>query len=91
MATRCLLRPIDTVRELTVLTTKSVVLVAVPPGFVTLTRPVVPAEGTVAVIWVAEFTVKLVAETLLNETALLVKPVPLKFVPVIVTVSPTGP
>jgi len=90
LATKCLIRSIDTVREWTVLTTKSVVLVAVPPGFVTLTRPVVPVEGTVAVIWVAEFTVK-VAEMLLNETALVVKPVPLKFVPVIVTVSPTGP
>ena len=32
-------------------------LVAVPPGVVTLTVPVVAPAGTVAVIWVAEFTV----------------------------------
>ena len=50
----------------------------VPPGAVTLisTIPAEPA-GTVAVIWVALFTVKLVAATVPKVTAdALVKPVP---------------
>jgi len=47
---------------------------------------VVAPVGTVAVIWVEEFTVK-VAEALLNLTSV----VPVKFVPVIVTTVPTGP
>ena len=50
------------------LTTKSAVLVAEPPGVVTLIFPVVAVAGTVAVICVAEFTTK-VAATLLNVTA----------------------
>ena len=73
---------------------KLVVLVAVPPGVVTLIVPVVAVEGTVAVIWVAEFTTN-VAATLLNVTPVVVKvaplTVPLKFVPVIVTDVPAGP
>ena len=72
-------------------TVKLVELVAVPLGVVTRIAPVVAPEGTVAVIWVDEFTVKLVAETLLKVTELVVNPVPLKFVPVIVTEVPTGP
>jgi hypothetical protein len=69
---------------------KSVVLVADPHEVVTLILPVVAVEGTVAVIWVAEFTTD-VAVTLLNVTEVLVIPVPLKFVPVILTDVPTGP
>jgi hypothetical protein len=71
--------------------TKSVALVAVPPAVVTLTLPVVAVDGTVAVICVAELTVNVVAFTLLKLTELVVKPVPLKFVPVIVTTVPVGP
>jgi hypothetical protein len=58
-----------------------VVLVAVPPGVMTLIGPVVAPVGTVALIRVGEFTVKVVAATLLNVTEVVVKPVPLKFVP----------
>jgi hypothetical protein len=76
------------------LTVKSVALVAVPPGVVTLILPVVAVEGTVAVIWVAEFTTN-VAATLLKVTPVVVKlaplTVPLKFVPVILTDVPVGP
>src|SRR5258706_301001 len=61
-------------------------LVAVPPGVVTLIDPVVAPAGTVACIVVAEFTVN-VALTPLNFTAV----APLKFVPLIVTLVPTGP
>ena len=49
-------------------TTKSVVLVAVPPGVVTVIFPFVAPVGTVAVICVAELTVKVVAVTPLNFT-----------------------
>ena len=65
-------------------------LVAVPPGVVTLIFPVVAPEGTVAVILLEELTVK-VALTPLNFTEVVVKPVPLKFEPLIVTDVPTGP
>ena len=61
-------------------------LVAVPPGVVTVIDPVVAPAGTVAWIAVAEFTVKL-AFTLLNRTAV----APVKFVPLMVTLVPTGP
>ena len=71
-------------------TVKLVVLVTEPHEVVTLIGPVVPVEGTVAVIWVAEFTTA-VAVTLLNVTEVFVIPVPLKFVPVIVTDVPVGP
>ncbi len=70
---------------------KFVALVAVPPGVVTVILPVVAAVGTVAVIVVAELTKNDVAARLLNFTEVVVKPVPLKFVPVIVTDVPTGP
>ena len=53
--------------ECVLLTVKLVVLVAVPPGVVTLIVPVVAVVGTVAVIWVAEFTTN-VAVTLLKVT-----------------------
>lgn len=68
------------------MTVKSVALVAVPAEFVIVIRPVVAPAGTVAVIWVSELTVK-VADVPLNLTAV----IPEKFVPVIVTVEPTGP
>ena len=57
---------------------------------VTVIGPVVAFEGTVAVneVDVAEFTV---ADAPLNETALLDSVVPSKFVPLIVTIVPTGP
>ena len=94
LATRCFFRPSVTLLECGLLTVKSVALVAVPPGVVTLILPVVAVEGTVAVIWVAEFTTN-VAATLLKVTPVVVKlaplTVPLKFVPVIVTDVPVGP
>ena len=67
-------------------TVKLFVLVAVPPGVVTLSGPVVAPVGTAAWIVVAEVTVKL-ALTPLNVTVV----APVKFVPLIVTLVPTGP
>ena len=67
-------------------TVKLVVLVAVPPGVVTLSGPVVAPAGTVAWIAVAEVTVN-VAAVPLNVTAV----APVKFVPLIVTLAPAGP
>jgi hypothetical protein len=67
-------------------TVKLLLLVAVPPGAVTLIGPDVAPLGTVAVIDVAEFTEKL-ALVPLKRTAV----APVKFVPLIVTVVPTGP
>src|SRR5207245_6379462 len=61
-------------------------LVAEPPGVVTLSGPVVAPTGTVAWIAVAEVTVKL-ALNVLNLTAV----APVKFAPLIVTLVPTGP
>src|SRR5256885_2316201 len=58
----------------------------VPHGAVTLSEPVEAPPGTVAVICVSESTVKLAA-TRLNATPV----APLKLVPVIVTVVPSGP
>jgi len=66
-------------------TVKLFALVAVPPGVVTLSGPVV-AAGTIARIAVSEVTVKL-ALTVLNVTAV----APVKFVPLIVMLVPTGP
>ena len=95
LATRCFFSLSVTLLEWTVLTVKFAVLVAVPPGVVTLILPVVAPVGTVAVICVAEFTWNVVALVVLNFTELVVKvaplTVPLKFVPVIVTDVPTGP
>ena len=68
-------------------TVNALKLVAVPPGVVTLRGPLVAPLGTVAAIEVAEFTVKLTALVPLNVTAV----APVKFVPLIVTLLPTGP
>ena len=64
-------------------TVNTVALVAVPVGLTTVIVPVVAPAGTVAVICVALFIVK-VAAVPLNRTAVAV----LKFVPVITTVPP---
>src|SRR5258706_1572821 len=67
-------------------TVKLLALVAVPPGVVTLIGPVVAPPGTVAVIDVDEFTVKLtVAPVKVTAVA------PVKLVPLIVALVPTGP
>jgi len=58
-----------------------------PPGVATAILPVVAPVGTVAVIEVAELTVNMVAAVPLNLTTV----APVRFVPVIVTVVPTGP
>ena len=62
-------------------------LVAVPPGVVTLIGPVVAIAGTVAVSVVDSNTLKLIALAPLNITAV----APVKSVPVMVTLVPTGP
>src|SRR5438445_1956664 len=67
-------------------TVKLLALVAVPPGVVTLIGPVVAPLGTVAVIEVAELTVK-AALTAFKVTAV----APLKLVPLMLTLVPTGP
>ena len=67
-------------------TSNEAVLVAVPEEVTTLIGPSVAPVGTVAVIWVGEFTVK-VAEVPLKRTAV----APVKFVPVMTTEVPTGP
>jgi len=59
------------------------VLVAVPPGVVTLTLPLVP-EPTTAVIWVDELTVNELAAVPPKLTAV----APVRFVPVMVTDPP---
>ena len=68
------------------MTVKVLPLLAVPPAVVTLIGPVEAPAGTVAVIVVAEFTVN-VALVPLNSTAL----APVKLVPLMVTLVPTGP
>jgi len=67
-------------------TVKLPALLAVPPEVVTLIGPLVAPEGTVAVMVVAEPTVKL-ALVPLNRTAV----APVNFVPLMVTLVPTGP
>src|SRR3989442_6638633 len=68
------------------MTVKLLALVAVPPDVVTLIGPVVAPLGRVVAIEVDEFTVKLAA------TPLMVTDVtPVKFVPAIITLAPTGP
>jgi len=95
LATKCLFKDSVTLLEWGMLTVKFAVLVAVPPGVVTLILPVVAPVGTVAVICVAESTWNDVALVVLNFTTLVVKfaplIVPLKLVPVILTDVPTGP
>src|SRR2546425_12161867 len=67
------------------MTVKLLALIAVPPDVVTLIGPVVAPLGRVVAIEVDEFTVKLAA------TPLMVTDVtPVKFVPVIVTLVPSG-
>src|SRR5437764_398983 len=68
------------------MTVKLAALLAVPSEVVTLIGPLVAPAGTVAVIAVAEPTVKL-ALVPLNSTAL----APVKLVPLMVTLVPTGP
>jgi hypothetical protein len=70
-------------------TVKLVELVPVPCDVVTLIGPVLTPVGTLAVICVSEFTVKLAPPTLtpLNATI----DVPVKWLPVIVTVVYCGP
>jgi hypothetical protein len=67
-------------------TTKSSVLVAVPPGVPTAILPVVAPVGTVAVICVGETTVNAAAVPA-NVTDV----APVKFVPAIVTTVPGAP
>src|SRR5437868_9364778 len=67
-------------------TVKLLVEVPLPVGVVTLIEPVVAPAGTVAVTCVSELTVQ-VAEVPLNVT----KVAPVRFVPVIATLVPTGP
>ena len=62
-------------------------LVAVPPGVVTETGPLVAPAGTCAVMSVGELTMKLGSEVPLNFTPV----VPVKFVPWMSTLVPTGP
>ena len=67
-------------------TAKLLLLVPVPPAVVTLTSPLVAPAGTVARMVVSEVTVK-VALVPLNATVV----APVKLVPLIVTLVPTGP
>ena len=60
--------------------------VAVPPGVVTVTGPEVAPDGTVVFIEVEDKTVNVVVAPL-NFTAV----APVRFVPVIVTLSPVRP
>jgi len=66
---------------------KSLSLLTVPFGVVTIILPVVAFVGTTAVIIVADTTVTVAEAVPLNVTAV----VPVKFVPFIVTVSPYLP
>ena len=68
-------------------TTKSVALVPAPNELVTEIFPLVAAAGTMAVIWVTEFTVYDVLAEPLKRTAV----TPEKLPPVIVTEAPTAP
>jgi hypothetical protein len=67
-------------------TTKSVALIAVPPGVVTRTGPVVVPTGTVVVTCVSD-TTAYAAVTAWNVTLV----VPVNPVPVTVTPIPSGP
>jgi len=75
-----------TTRLSATVTVKLVVLVPLPPGPVTVIGPVVAPVGTVAVIWVSEFTVN-VADLPLNLTAV----APVNPLPEMITWVPTGP
>ena len=67
-------------------TAKLLELVAVPAAFVAVMGPVVAPVGTAAVIWLLVLVVEL-ADVPLNFTAV----VPVKFVPVMITLIPTPP
>src|SRR5438046_2184584 len=66
-------------------TVKALLLTPVPAAVVTLILPVVAPPGTVALICVSEFTMKVVSGVLLKVTEL----APVKFVPVMITDVPT--
>lgn len=69
-------------------TTKGIALLPVPPGFVTVMRPVVAVEGTNTVIDVSETIVNPKAGTPLKATAVaVVKPAPV----IVTSVSEGGP
>ncbi|HJW76535.1 MAG TPA: hypothetical protein VJ787_12875 [Thermoleophilia bacterium] len=68
------------------LTVKLAALVAVPPGAVTVSGPLVAPEGTIAVICVSLFTVKVAGRPLKATAEAPVKPLPTR-----VTLLPTGP
>jgi hypothetical protein len=72
--------------DVEVVTEKLFAEVAVPLGVVTENFPEIAPVGTVAVIWVALFTVN-VADVLFSETAV----APVKFVPLMVTIVATCP
>src|SRR5256885_3254602 len=76
----------STIGDTEVPTVKLLALLAVPAEVVTLIGPVVAPAGTAAVMVVAEPTVK-VAFVPLNSTAV----APVKLVPLMVTLVPTGP
>ena len=61
-------------------------LVAVPPGVMTVTEPLVAAAGTAVVIFVA-WSAEIAAAVPLKFTAV----APARLMPVIVTVVPAGP
>lgn len=82
--------PLEGVNEETVgirIIVKLEELLPVPPGVIIEMGPVVAPVGTVTVICVAEFTVKVVALIPLNLTAV----APVKPVPVITTGEPNAP
>ena len=68
------------------ITIKLSAVVTTPPGVFTVIFPVEAVAGTVAVIWVSEFTVKLA-----DVAPKLTLVAPVKVIPVIVTVVPAGP
>jgi hypothetical protein len=91
--TICPIRPLSGVKLVIVGTTmKLPALVAVPPGVVTLIGPLAASAGTVASITLSDATVKVAAVSGCAAVPLNVTDVaPVKFVPLIVTVTPTDP
>src|SRR5580693_7016616 len=73
--------------ELHGVTVKTVGKSAFPPAVHTQITPVIAPAGTVAVIWVSEPTVKVAFFPLWKVTSV----APVKLLPVMVTVVPTGP
>jgi hypothetical protein len=80
------LKPVIVGDWVAVVTVNDDALVACPALVVTVIGPLVAADGTTAVIWVLEATLKL-ADVPLKATTV----APEKFAPEIVTVAPTGP